>query len=118
MLTRSHPLAPRATRNRTRLLRHLFHLIVRVCFVEGRGTYRKADKHCPTLEQNSNIECIIGLDRLDCLRRIHKGTAHFGVFSSEDLVTARWAGVEVLVTSEMRFHNSECGLTNKCGEQY
>lgn len=80
---------------------------VRVCFVEGRGTYRKADKHCPTLEQNSNIECIVGLDRLDCLRRIHKGTAHFGVFSSEDLVAARWAGVEVLITSEMRFHNSK-----------
>lgn len=80
---------------------------MRVCFVEGRGTYRKANKHCPTLEQNSNIECVIGLDRLDCLRRIHKGSAHFGVFSSEDLVTARWAGVEVLVTSEMRFHNSE-----------
>lgn len=80
---------------------------VRVCFVEGRGTYRKANKHCPTLEQKSNIECVVGIDRMDCLRRIHKGTAHFGVFSSEDLVTARWAGIEVLVTNEMRYHNSE-----------
>lgn len=47
---------------------------------------------------------MIGVDRLDCVRRINKGSAHFGVFSSEDLVAARWAGVEVLVTSEMRFH--------------
>lgn len=43
-------------------------------------------------------------DRLDCVRRISKGYAHFGVFSSEDLIAARWAGVEVLVTSELRFN--------------
>lgn len=78
---------------------------MRVCVVEGRGTYKKASKYCPTLEQSSNIECVIGLDRLDCLRRIHKGTAHFGVFSSEDLVAARWAGIEILITNELRFHN-------------
>lgn len=81
---------------------------VRVCIVEGRGTYKKTAIYCPILEQkNSNIECVIGLDRLDCLRRIHKGSAHFGVFSSEDLVAAQWAGVEVLVTSEMRFNNGK-----------
>lgn len=73
--------------------------------VEGRGTYKKTAIYCPQLERESNIECVIGLDRLDCLRRIHKGSAHFGVFSSEDLVAAQWAGVEVLVTSEMRFNN-------------
>lgn len=69
--------------------------LVRVCIVEGRGTYKKATKFCPILEQTSKVECVIGIDRLDCLRRIHKGSAHFGVFSSEDLVAARWAGVEV-----------------------
>lgn len=63
--------------------------------MEGRGTYKKGTQFCPMLEQNSRLECVIGLDRMDCLRRIHKGSAHFGVFSSEDLVTARWAGVEV-----------------------
>lgn len=73
--------------------------------VESRGTYRKTTKHCPILEKNSNFECVIGLDRLDCLRRIHKGSAHFGVFSSEDLVAARWAGVEILITNEMRFND-------------
>lgn len=74
--------------------------------MEGRGNYRKTPLFCPTLETQTNIECVVGLDRLDCVRRIHKGTAHFGVFSSEDLVAARWASVEILVTSELRFHDT------------
>lgn len=77
-----------------------------VCVVDGRGSYKKSVKFCPTLEQKSNIECVVGIDRLDCVRRIHKGSAHFGVFSAEDLVTARWASVEILVTNEMRFHDT------------
>lgn len=76
-----------------------------MCFVEARGTYKKAAKFCPLLEANSNIQCVVGLDRLDCLRRINKGTAHFGVFSSEDLLAAEWAGIEVLITNEMRFND-------------
>ncbi|XP_055920328.1 transferrin [Eupeodes corollae] len=79
---------------------------IRVCIVEGRGNYRKTPLFCPTLEAQTNMECVVGLDRLDCVRRIHKGTAHFGVFSSEDLVAARWATVEILVTSELRFHDT------------
>lgn len=77
-----------------------------MCIVESKGAYRKTEKYCPILEQNSNIECVVGVDRLDCVRRINKGQAHFGVFSSEDLVAARWAGSEILVTNELRF-NSE-----------
>lgn len=80
---------------------------MRVCFVESRGSYKKANKFCPILEAKSNIECVIGLDRLDCLRRISKGTAHFGAFSPEDLVTAQWANVDVLITSELRFFDSK-----------
>lgn len=76
-----------------------------MCIVEGRGTYKKATKYCPILEETSKIECIVGYDRLDCLRRIQKGFAHFGVFSSEDLVIGRWAGAEILITNEMRFNN-------------
>ncbi|ALC42235.1 Tsf3, partial [Drosophila busckii] len=79
---------------------------LRVCVVESRGIYRKAPKFCPQLQDNSNIECVIGMDRLDCVRRIHKGTAHFGVLSAEDLIAARWASVEILVASEMRSHES------------
>ncbi|KAH8336914.1 hypothetical protein KR059_008377 [Drosophila kikkawai] len=79
---------------------------LRVCVVESRGIYRKTPKFCPQLEAKSNIECVIGVDRLDCVRRIHKGTAHFGVLTSEDLVAARWASVEILVASELRSHES------------
>lgn len=79
---------------------------MRICIVENQGTFRRTEHYCPTLEKQTNIECIIGVDRLDCARRISKGYAHFGVFSSEDLVGARWASLEILVTSEIRF-NSE-----------
>lgn len=78
---------------------------MRICIVENRGSFRRTEKFCPTLEKQSNLECIIGVDRLDCARRINKGYAHFGVFSSEDLVGARWASLEILVTSEIRFHS-------------
>ena len=88
------------------ILFFLLFLTVRVCIVESKGHYRKAPKFCPQLEATSNMECVVGVDRLDCVRRIHKGTAHFGVLSSEDLVAARWASVEILVTSELRSHDS------------
>nr|XP_029733414.1 transferrin-like [Aedes albopictus] len=78
---------------------------LRVCVVEGSGLYKKGAQNCPTLEAKSNLECVYGLDRLDCLRKIQKGKAHFAVFSPEDLLAARWAGAEILVTSELRFHN-------------
>lgn len=66
-----------------------------------------SSKYCPILESKTNIECVIGSDRADCLRRIHKGSAHFSVFSSEELVAARWSGVDVLVTSEMRYNHDQ-----------
>lgn len=75
--------------------------------MEARGTYKKATKNCPILEEKSNIECVIGTDRMDCMRRINKGTAHFGVFSPEDLIAAKWAGSDVLITSEMRFNDGK-----------
>uniref|UniRef100_A0A8D8H5H6 Transferrin n=1 Tax=Culex pipiens TaxID=7175 RepID=A0A8D8H5H6_CULPI len=78
---------------------------LRICVVEGTGLYKKGAQNCPTLEAKSDIECVYGVDRLDCLRKIQKGTAHFGVFSPEDLLAARWIGAEILVTSELRFHN-------------
>lgn len=50
---------------------------------------------------------LLGTDRLDCMRRISKGTAHFGVFSPEELLAAKWSGADVLVTSEMRFNDGK-----------
>nr|ADO16267.1 transferrin [Culex pipiens pallens] len=82
---------------------------VRICVVEGTGLYKKGAQKCPTLEAKSDIECVYGVDRLDCLRKIQKGTAHFGVFSPEDLLAARWIGAEILVTSELRFHKGKFG---------
>lgn len=75
--------------------------------MEARGTYRKSTKNCPILESKSNIKCVIGTDRLDCMRRISKGTAHFGVFTPEELVAAKWSGADVLITSEMRFNDGK-----------
>ncbi|XP_053668135.1 transferrin-like [Anopheles marshallii] len=77
---------------------------LRVCIVEGSGNYKKGTQNCPTLEKTSNIRCVYGLDRLDCLRKIHKGAADFAAFYPEDFLAARWAGVDMLVTSELRFH--------------
>ncbi|XP_022126020.2 transferrin [Pieris rapae] len=76
---------------------------LRLCIVEGRGAYKRGTKFCPILdEESSGVECVLGTDRLDCLRRISKGTVDFGAFSPEDLVAAQWADVDVLVTNELR----------------
>ncbi|XP_061513609.1 transferrin [Anopheles gambiae] len=77
---------------------------LRVCIVEGGGNYKKGAQNCPTLEAASNVRCVYGLDRLDCLRKIHKGAADFAAFYPEDFLAARWSGVDILVTSELRFH--------------
>ncbi|KAL4714843.1 hypothetical protein ACJJTC_002702 [Scirpophaga incertulas] len=75
----------------------------RLCLVERRGPYKRTAKYCPALDNStSGIECVVGADRLDCLRRISKGTVDFGVFDPEDLVAAQWANIDVLVTNEMR----------------
>ncbi|KAJ0169866.1 hypothetical protein K1T71_014472 [Dendrolimus kikuchii] len=79
---------------------------LRLCIVEGRGEYKRAPKFCPILDkENAGVECVVGTDRLDCLRRISKGTVDFGVFSPEDLIAAQWANIDVLVTSELRLRS-------------
>lgn len=86
---------------------------MRLCFVEARGKYKKADKFCPTLREQTRLDCVVGTDPLDCVRRIGKGTAHFGVFTSEDLLAAEWAGTDLLITSEMRFYNGSYDLLHQ-----
>lgn len=76
----------------------------RLCLVDGKGEYKKSTRFCPKLDEaDSKVECIIALDRLDCLRRIHKGTADFGVFTPEDLVAATNSQIDLLVTNELRY---------------
>ncbi|CAH2101400.1 unnamed protein product [Euphydryas editha] len=76
---------------------------VRFCIVEGKGPFKRGATFCPILDaENSGIECVLGTDQLDCLRRITKTTVDFGVFSPEDLIAAQWANIDVLVTHELR----------------
>uniref|UniRef100_A0A336LVW1 CSON004075 protein n=1 Tax=Culicoides sonorensis TaxID=179676 RepID=A0A336LVW1_CULSO len=80
---------------------------LRMCVVEEpEDIYSKRQKYCETLKTTSNISCVWGVDRLDCIRRVQKGQADFSVFSSEDLLAARWASADVLVTSELRYHDN------------
>ncbi|XP_073963720.1 transferrin-like [Choristoneura fumiferana] len=76
---------------------------LRLCLVEGRGAYKRTSKFCPVLDHSDcGVECVIGRDRLDCLRRMSKGDVDFGVFSPEDLIATQWANIAVLVTDELR----------------
>lgn len=76
----------------------------RLCIVDGKGRFKKSQAYCSNLDSpDSKVECVVALDRLDCLRRIAKGTVDFSVFSPEDLVTSENAGVEILLTNELRF---------------
>ncbi|XP_076253125.1 transferrin 3 isoform X1 [Rhynchophorus ferrugineus] len=76
----------------------------RLCLVDGKGEYKRSARYCPKLDAtDSQVECIIALDRLDCLRRIHKGTADFAVFTPEDLVAAANSQMDILVTNELRY---------------
>ncbi|KAJ8938556.1 hypothetical protein NQ314_011445 [Rhamnusium bicolor] len=45
--------------------------------------------------------------RLDCLRRLSKGTVDFSVFTVEDLVTAANEEIEILITNELRYNNKD-----------
>lgn len=76
---------------------------LRLCLVAERGPLRRGETFCPILdEEDSGVECVLGVDQMDCLRRISKSTVDFGVFSPEDLIAAQWANIDVLVTNEIR----------------
>ncbi|XP_068910367.1 transferrin [Tenebrio molitor] len=76
----------------------------KLCIVDGRGGFKRSGRYCPTLDKpESKAECVLGIDRLDCLRKIAKGQADFSVFTPEDLVTATNSEIEVLLTNELRY---------------
>ncbi|XP_048517219.1 transferrin [Dendroctonus ponderosae] len=80
----------------------------RICVVDGKEEYKHSAKYCPRLDQqDSQVECVVASDRLDCLRRIHKGKADFGVFTAEDLVAATNSEIDVLLTNELRFSSDQ-----------
>lgn len=77
----------------------------RLCIVDGKGRFKKSEKYCPKLDQpGSKVECVVAVDRLDCLRRLAKRSVDFSVFTAEDIMTAENAGIEdILLINELRF---------------
>ncbi|KAL3278705.1 hypothetical protein HHI36_016239 [Cryptolaemus montrouzieri] len=76
----------------------------RICAVDGRGSFKRATRYCPALNTpDSQAQCVIGMDRLDCLRKISKKQADFAVFTPEDLIVASNSAIEALIINELRF---------------
>ncbi|PSN46014.1 hypothetical protein C0J52_06348 [Blattella germanica] len=82
----------------------------RVCIpVSEKSANKKYSKYCPILEKaGSKVTCVLGQSRLDCLRKIFKGKADFGIFEAEDvLIAANYKTtdemVPVLVTNELSY---------------
>lgn len=82
---------------------------VTICIPREDDVYQKREHYCASLskELNSGIECILAVDKMDCIRRIQKNEAQIGVFTAEDLLTARWYGVDMLVVSEIRYSDGK-----------
>lgn len=77
----------------------------RLCIVDGKGRFKKSEKYCPKLDQpGSKVECVLAVDRLDCIRRLAKRSVDFSVFTAEDILTAENGGIEeILLINELRF---------------
>ncbi|KAJ8921781.1 hypothetical protein NQ315_008407, partial [Exocentrus adspersus] len=75
----------------------------KLCLVNSRRGFNKSERYCPDLNTtDSKVECVVALDRLDCLRRLSKGTVDFSVFTAEDLIAAQNSEIEILITNELR----------------
>ncbi|XP_060523755.1 transferrin [Cylas formicarius] len=80
----------------------------KLCVVDGKEGYKKSTRYCPQLDAaESTVECVVALDRMDCLRRINKHQADFAVFTPEDLVAASNLELEVLITNELRYEREK-----------
>ncbi|KAJ9583794.1 hypothetical protein L9F63_021884, partial [Diploptera punctata] len=79
----------------------------RVCVPET-STTKRTNKYCGILDKpDSKATCVLAQSRLDCLSKILKGKADFGLFEAEDLVIAanynKDESVPVLVTNEFQY---------------
>ncbi|XP_043526669.1 transferrin isoform X3 [Frieseomelitta varia] len=77
---------------------------LKLCVVESVHTTKRIRGLCKQLViSGSPIECIIGNDRFNCLRRLTMGKADFTVLEPEDLVAASaYNEYNILVTNELR----------------
>lgn len=82
---------------------------LKLCVVRSVHTARNIDRHCPKFDTpESKMECVIGNDRFNCLRRLTTGTADFTVLEPEDLVAASgYREYNILVTNELRLFQAE-----------
>ncbi|KAG7200605.1 hypothetical protein KM043_001163 [Ampulex compressa] len=82
---------------------------LRICVVESVHTAKRIHRLCPKLGNLTNqVECVVGNDRFNCLRRLTAGTADFTVLEPEDVVAAAaYREYNVLVTNEMRLFPQE-----------
>ncbi|CAD1475639.1 unnamed protein product, partial [Heterotrigona itama] len=76
----------------------------KLCVVESVHTTKRIRGLCKQLViSGSPVECIIGNDRFNCLRRLTMGKADFTVLEPEDLVAASaYNEYNILVTNELR----------------
>ncbi|XP_076395168.1 transferrin 3 isoform X3 [Megachile rotundata] len=88
---------------------HLSAEHLKLCVVESIHTSKKISKLCPQLvNTGSQVECVIGNDRFNCLRRLTMGNADFAVLEPEDLVAASaYNEYNILVTNELRLFPDE-----------
>ncbi|XP_076650974.1 transferrin 3 isoform X1 [Halictus rubicundus] len=82
---------------------------LKLCVVETVHTAKNIRRFCPQLDTPQNsVECVIGNDRFNCLRRLTTGTADFTVLEPEDLVAASgYREYNILVTNELRLFRAE-----------
>ncbi|XP_029047625.1 transferrin isoform X1 [Osmia bicornis bicornis] len=82
---------------------------LKLCVVESVHTSKRISRLCPQLvTTGSQVECVIGNDRFNCLRRLTMANADFAVLEPEDLVAASaYNEYNILVTNELRLFPDE-----------
>ncbi|XP_078033329.1 transferrin 3 isoform X2 [Augochlora pura] len=82
---------------------------LKLCVVESVHTAKNIRQFCPQLNTpGSQVECVIGNDRFNCLRRLTTNTADLTVLEPEDLVAASpYREYNILVTNELRLFQTE-----------
>lgn len=82
---------------------------LRICVVESIHTAKRIHRLCPKFGPlRSQIECVIGNDRFNCLRRLITGNADFTVLEPEDLIAvAAYNEYNILVTNELKLFPNE-----------
>ncbi|XP_071866002.1 transferrin 3 isoform X1 [Bombus fervidus] len=77
---------------------------LKLCVVESIHTTKRVRELCKQLViSGSQVECVIGNDRFNCLRRLTMAKADFTVMEPEDLVAASaYNEYNILVTNELR----------------